>query len=69
MGLQVADDAVHVGHGALVLILDDGVAVLAPGRVGRPKGAEDGSGGGRVGGIFGLDVVGNFGDETVEQSG
>lgn len=36
LGLEVADDAVHIRDNALVLVLDDGLAQVAPGCVGRP---------------------------------
>lgn len=68
VGYKVANNTVHVGDLALVGILDDGVAELAPGSVGRPEGTEDGSGGGSVVGVFGLDVVCDFGDEAVGKS-
>lgn len=64
VGDEVADYAVHVCDLALVRVLDDGVAELAPGGVGRPEGAQDGGGGGRVVGVFGFDVVGDFGYEA-----
>jgi hypothetical protein len=64
VGDEVADHAVHVGDLALVVVLDDRVAELAPGSVGRPEGAEDGGGGGVVVGVVGLDVVCDFGDEA-----
>lgn len=64
VGDEVADDTVHVGDLALVVVLDDGVAELAPGGVGRPEGTEDGGGGGVVVGVVGLDVVCDFGDEA-----
>jgi hypothetical protein len=64
VGDEVADHAVHVGDLALVVVLDDRVAELAPGGVGGPEGAEDGGGSGVVVGVVGLDVVCDFGDEA-----
>ena len=64
VGHEVADHAVHVSDLALVVVLDDRVAELAPGGVGRPEGAEDGGRGGVVVGVVGLDVVCDFGDEA-----
>ena len=64
MGHEVADHAVHVGDLALVVVLDDGVAELAPGGVGGPEGAEDGGGCGVVVGVVGLDVVCDFSYEA-----
>jgi hypothetical protein len=64
VGDEIADDAVHVGDLALVLVLDDRVAELAPGGVGRPEGTEDGGGGGLVFGVVGWDVVGDLGDKA-----
>ena len=64
VGDEIADDAVHVGDLALVLVLDDRVAELAPGGVGRPEGAEDGGGCGVVVGVVGLDVVCDFSYEA-----
>ena len=64
VGHEVADHAVHVGDLALVVVLDDGVAELAPGGIGGPEGAEDGGGCGVVVGVVGLDVVCDFGDEA-----
>jgi len=65
VGHEVADDAVHVGDLTLVVVLDDGVAELAPRGVGGPEGTQDGCGGGVVVGVVGLDVVGDFSDEAV----
>ena len=64
VGDEIADDAVHVGDLALVLVLNDRVAELAPGGVGRPEGTEDGGGGGLVFGVVGWNVVGDFGDKA-----
>ena len=64
VGDEIADDTVHVGDLALVLVLDDRVAELAPGSVGRPEGTEDGGGGGLVLGIVGFHVVGNLSDKA-----
>lgn len=63
---EILDDAVHVSHdAALGLVLDDAVAEFAPGSIGRPEGTEDGGGGGDVAGVFGLDVIGDFGHQAV----
>jgi len=64
LGYEVFDLAVHVGDGALMCVLDDGVTELAPRGVGGPEGAEDCGGGGDIGFVFGLDVVCDFGHET-----
>ena len=64
VGDQIADDAVHVGDLPLVIVLNDGVAELAPGGVGGPEGAEDGGGCGVVVGVVGLDVVCDFSYEA-----
>ena len=64
VGDEIANDAVHVGDLALMIVLDDRVAELAPGGVGRPEGAEDGGRGGLVFGVVGWDVVGDFGDKA-----
>lgn len=62
-GQQVGDGAVHQRHLAvLVGVLDDGIAVLAEGGVGRPEGAEDG-GGGRVDVALSDDLVGDLIDK------
>ena len=65
VGNEVANHTVHVCDLTLVCVLDDGVAELTPGSVGRPEGTEDGGGGGVVVGVIGGDVVGNFSDKAV----
>ena len=37
VGDEITDDAVHVGDLTLVFVLDDRVAELAPGSIGRPE--------------------------------
>lgn len=64
VGDEIADDAVHVSDLALVVVLDDRVAELAPGGVGRPEGAEDCGGGGLVFGVVGWDVVGDLSNKA-----
>jgi hypothetical protein len=64
VGNEIADDAVHVGDLTLVVVLDDRVAELAPGSVGRPEGTEDSGGGGLVVGVVGFDVVGDLSDKA-----
>lgn len=64
VGHEVADHTVHISDLALVGVLDDGIAELAPGSVGRPEGTEDGGRCGVVVGVVCLDVVGDFGDEA-----
>lgn len=67
-GFHIPDHTVHVGDFAVgVGVLDDAVAEVAEGGVGRPEGAEDDVGGGR-GAIFGDDFVGDFVDETVRSA-
>ena len=58
---KVFDLAVHVGDGAFMRVLDDGVAELAPRGIGGPEGAEDCGGGRDVVSVFGLDVVCDLG--------
>jgi len=65
VGDEIADDAVHVGDLALVVVLDDRVAELAPGGVGRPEGTEDSGGGWLVVGVVGFDVVGDLSNKAV----
>jgi hypothetical protein len=64
VGDEIADDAVHVSDLALVLVLDDRVAELAPGGVGGPEGTEDGGGGRLVFGVVDWDVVGDLGNKS-----
>jgi len=64
VGDEIADDAVHVSDLTLVVVLDDRVAELAPGSIGRPERTEDGSRGGLVLGVVGLHVVGNFSNKA-----
>lgn len=55
--VHVTHDTVHVGDLANVMgVLDGAVAELAEGSVGRPEGAKDGGGGGRLAGL-GDDLV------------
>jgi hypothetical protein len=61
---EIADNAVHVSDLALVLVLDDRVAKLAPGGVGGPEGTEDGGGGRLVFGVVDWDVVGDLGNKA-----
>lgn len=57
---EVGDGAVHQADLALrVGVLDDGVAVLTEGGVGRPEGPEDGGGGG-IDVALGDDLVGDL---------
>lgn len=54
---EVRDGAVHLANAALrVGVLDDGAAVVPEGRIGRPKGTEDGRG-------CGIDIA--LGDDLV----
>lgn len=63
--LDVADDAVEVGQLAVGRhVLDDAGAEGAEGRLGRPKGSEDGGRGGDFA-VCGLDLVVDFIDEAV----
>lgn len=64
VGDEVADHTVHVCDLAFVCVLDDGVAELTPGSIGRPEGTKDGGGGGVVVGVVGWDVVGDFSNEA-----
>jgi len=64
VGDQIADDAVHVGDLPLVIVLNDGVAELAPGSIGRPERTEDGGRCGVVLGVVGLNVVGDFSNKA-----
>lgn len=63
LGIEVDDFAVHERDLAVVLVLHDLVAQLAPGGVGGPEWAEDGAGGGNFAGFRDV-FVGDFVDET-----
>lgn len=64
LGLEIAHDAVHVGDGALVGVLDDAVAQVSPWGVGAPEWSEDSCGGWDVVWLVDLDVVGNLSNEA-----
>lgn len=65
--LHVLQDTVHVGDLSVgVGVLDDAVAKLTEGSVGRPEGAENDVGGGGDT-VLGDDLVGDLIDETVRR--